>query len=280
MPVRRPAVSGSFYPSDPAELAMLIDTCYVGPLGPGELPPAAPTASRTVACVAPHAGYVYSGGVASHSFLHVSSLRDPELIVIVAPNHYGVGSGASCWGEGSWATPLGEMRVDSKAARLIAEESGVVDFDPDPHRLEHSAEVQLPFLQRLYGGKVPFVAVSLAFQDIETTRSVAKGVAAAMKGRRGALIASSDFSHYVTAAEARRKDLALIEHILSLDVESFYSTLERLDVTACGFGAISTVMQAARELGFSKAELLKYANSGDTTGDNSRVVGYGALRFR
>jgi AmmeMemoRadiSam system protein B len=139
--------------------------------------------------------------------------------------------------------------------------------------------VQLPFLQRLYGDRVPFVPVSLAFQDPGTTAEVAKGVVAAVRGRRSVIIASSDFTHYEPAEQARKKDLALAKDIESMNVGSFYATLERLEVTACGFGAIATVMAAAKALGFRRAELLKYANSGDTTGDNSSVVGYGALRF-
>ena len=279
MAVRRPAVAGSFYPSDPQELSELIDSCYLGSLGPGRLPPASRGEPRTVACVVPHAGYVYSGGVASHSYLHVSSLPDPELVVVIGPNHYGVGSGASIWPGGDWSTPLGKVHVDDGAARDLSEEAGIIDLDTESHRMEHSVEVQVPFIQKLYGDRVPFVPISLAFQDIDTTRQVARGVVKVLKGRRGVLIASSDFSHYVPASEAARKDLRLVEDILSLDTESFYGTLDRLQVTACGFGAIATVMQASKGLGFKKAVLLKYATSGDTTGDNSQVVGYGALRF-
>ncbi len=279
MIVRKPAVAGSFYPSDPSELARLIDDCYLHPLGPGRLPPAERGSAEIVACVVPHAGYVYSGPVAAHSYLFASSLPDPELIVVVAPNHYGVGSGVSTYSEGEWETPLGKMKVDGDAAKALAKASGVVDFDPASHRIEHSLEVQLPFLQKLYGTMVPFVPISLSFQDAETTRDVARGVASVLKGRKSLLIASSDFTHYEPADKAKQKDLALIHDIELMDVGSFYSTLERLQVTACGFGAIATVMQASKALGFKRGELLKYASSGDTTGDYGQVVGYGSLRF-
>jgi hypothetical protein len=171
------------------------------------------------------------------------------------------------------------MKVDEEGAGRLAAAAGIVDFDPESHRMEHSLEVQLPFLQRLYGDRVPFVPVCLAFQDPETTREVAKGVEAVLEGRRGVLVASSDFTHYEPADKARKKDLALADQIAGMNVSGFYATLERLEVTACGFGAIATVMQAASSLGLRRGELLKYANSGDTTGDNSQVVGYGALRF-
>ena len=232
-----------------------------------------------MACVAPHAGYEYSGAVAAHSYLHVSSLRDPELLVVIAPNHYGIGSGISSCDGGAWQTPLGLMQVDSTDTRRLAEATGIIEFDPVSHRHEHSLEVQLPFLQGLYGNKIPLVPISLAFQDIGTAIEIGKGLKSILEGRKAVLVASSDLTHYEPAEMARKKDLELIERVESLDTEAFYSTLERSGITACGFGAIASVMEAAKLLGFRKGELLKYANSGDTTGDNSQVVGYAAIRF-
>ena len=279
MQIRKPAVAGQFYPSDPKELSELIDGCYVHPIGPGREPPGPPTKSDLVAVVCPHAGYVYSGPVAAHSYLHVSSLKDPDLIVVVAPNHYGIGSGVSTFKDGEWETPLGRMRVDSEAAKELARFAGIVAFDPDAHRLEHSLEVQLPFLQKIYGDSVPLLPVSLVFQDIDTAQSISKALVQTVRGRRAVLVASSDFTHYEPAAEARKKDKALIQKIIEMDTGGFYSTLESLNVTACGFGAIATIMETAKALGLGRAELLKYATSGDTSGDNLQVVGYGALRF-
>ena len=279
MLVRRPAVAGQFYPAGPEELSALIDQCYLNPLGPGASPPAPRTDAGTVAVVCPHAGYVYSGPVAAHSYLHVSSLPDPELIVVVAPNHYGIGSGVSTFREGEWETPLGRMRVDSEAAKKLAGLEETVVFDPGAHRLEHSLEVQLPFLQRIYGDSVPFLPISLIFQDIDTAKALGAALSKLLKGRRAVLVASSDLTHYEPADAARRKDVALLQRVLEGDLEGFYSTLDRLNVTSCGFGAIATVMETSRSLGLARPELLKYATSGDTTGDNLQVVGYGALRF-
>ena len=279
MLVRKPAVAGQFYPADPAELSTLIDECYLHRLGPGKAPPAARRDAASVAVVCPHAGYVYSGPVAAHSYFHVSSFPNPQLIVVVAPNHYGIGSGVSTFKEGEWETPLGRMRVDSEAAKELAELAGIVAFDPGAHRLEHSLEVQLPFLQRIFGDSVPFLPVSLLFQDVDTAKTVSSALVHVLRGRRAVLVASSDLTHYEPAEEAKKKDAALIQQVLKMDLEGFYSTLEKLNVTACGFGAIATVMETARSLGLAKAELLKYASSGDTTGDNLQVVGYGALRF-
>ncbi len=279
MQVRKPAVAGQFYPSDPAELSALVDECYTHRIGPGKLPPAPPSKSDVVAVVCPHAGYVYSGPVAAHSYLHVSSLRNPELIVVVAPNHYGLGSGISTFEGGEWETPLGRMRVDSEAARRLAGLDELVSFDPDAHRLEHSLEVQLPFLQKIYGDSIPMLPISLLFQDIDTAKALSVALAKLVHGRRVVLVASSDLTHYEPAEVARKKDTALIQQMLKMDLEGFYSTLESLNVTACGFGAIATVMETARALGLERAELLRYASSGDTSGDNLQVVGYGALRF-
>ncbi len=279
MPVRKPAVSGQFYPSDPGELSNLIDECYAHRLGPGKAPPAAATEADVVAVVSPHAGYVYSGPVAARSYYHVSSLRDPDLAVVVAPNHYGVGSGVSTYGEGEWETPLGRMRVDREASAELIDQASVVSVDPGAHRLEHSLEVQLPFLQKLYGDSVPLLPISLLFQDMGTAEAVASALSRVLRGRRAVLVASSDLTHYEAPAAAKEKDMALLDQVLKMDVRGFYATLERLNVTACGYGPIATVMLTARSLGLTKPELLGYATSGDASGDNVQVVGYGALRF-
>lgn len=279
MLVRKPAVAGQFYPSDSDELSTKIDECYSHPLGPGGMPPAPKSDSNVVAVVSPHAGYDYSGPVAAHSYLHVSSLPDPDLIVVVAPNHYGIGSGVSTFQTGEWETPLGRMRVDPVASKQLVELAGVAAFDPDAQRLEHSIEVQLPFLQKIYGSTVPLLPVSLLFQDVETASAVSKALVSIVHGRKAVLVASSDLTHYEPADAAKEKDSALLRQVERMDVEGFYSTLERLQVTACGFGAIATVIETARQLGLAKGELLKYASSGDMTGENLQVVGYGALRF-
>jgi AmmeMemoRadiSam system protein B len=277
--VRKPAVAGQFYPSDPDELSTTIDQCYLHPLGPGKKPPAPEGSAKLAAVVSPHAGYIYSGPVAAHSYLHLSSVRDPDLIIVVAPNHYGIGSGVSTFQTGEWETPLGRMRVDPVASKQLVDLAGVVAFDPDAHRLEHSLEVQLPFVQKIYGSAVPFLPISLLFQDIETASAVSRALVEIVRGKKAVFVASSDLTHYEPAESAKEKDSALLDRVVKMDFEGFYSTLERLQVTACGFGAIATVMEAARKLGFTRGELLKYATSGDTTGENLQVVGYGALRF-
>jgi len=279
-------VAGSFYPAGEAELRGAIEASYLHALGPGRLPSkgGAVATGGLKACVCPHAGYVYSGPVAAHSFIDVSKLAKPELVVIVGPNHYGVGSGLATYGEGEWETPLGRVAVDEAAARRIAELTGIVDVDNGAHRREHSIEVQLPFLQDLYGGSFRFLPISLAFQDKSTARDLGKGLAELLKDaadeERGAvLIASSDLTHYEPAAQAKEKDIALLKHVQRLDLDAFYTTLERRNITACGYGAIGTVMEACRLLGHGKGRVNAYATSGDVTGDNEAVVGYPSVSF-
>ena len=278
MIIRRPAVAGSFYPADPEELRDAISRSYVHPLGPGSQPPSSERMAGVAACVCPHAGYQYSGPVAAHSYLWLSSLKRPELVVVVGPNHYGVGSGISTFREGVWETPLGRVQVDSASSKRLVELTGIVDYDPEAHRREHSIEVQLPFLQAIYG-EFPFLPVCLAFQDIETAREIGRGIAEILRGRDAVLIASSDLTHYEPAPTAREKDAALLESVEKLDIDGFYHTLEARGVTACGFGAIAAVMEASRRLGFERGVLHKYATSGDTTGDDDAVVGYPSVSF-
>lgn len=174
---------------------------------------------------------------------------------------------------------MGSMKVDSTAASELVETSGIVDFDPESQRMEHALEVQLPFLQCLYGNSVPFLPISLLFQDIGTATTIGESVARILKGRRSVLVASSDLTHYEPEGVARKKDIALLEQVVRMDLDGFYSTLESLRVSACGFGPIAAVMVAARLLGKTKGELLKYSTSGDTGGDRTQVVGYGSLRL-
>jgi AmmeMemoRadiSam system protein B len=285
MASRRPAVAGTFYPAGEGELRQAIESSYLHKLGPGKLPPQGAGLSNGLkACVCPHAGYAYSGPVAAHSYLDISELRKPELVVIVGPNHYGLGSGVATYGEGQWETPLGKVTVDQEAAKRIISLTGFVDIDPEAHRREHSIEVQLPFLQHLYGGSFKFVPISLAFQEKAVARDLGKGLAELLKEAAEAevgavLIASSDLTHYEPASRAREKDTVLLKHVQALDLNAFYTTLERRNVTACGYGAIGSVMEACRLLGFEKGRLNAYATSGDVTGDNEAVVGYPSVSF-
>jgi len=277
MRVRKPAVAGSFYPSKKDELLSMIEGCFMHSYGPGKKPPAS-NGKKIIGMVCPHAGYMYSGPVAAHSYYEASSLKT-DLVIMVGPNHYGIGSGIATMKEGSWETPLGLVDVNSNAAEKVVKSSGIVDFDDAAHSEDHCLEVQLPMLQYVYKHKFEIVPIILSMQDKETAVDVGKAIAEIAKNETALLIASSDFTHYEPNEQAHRKDGELIKTILELDVNKYYTVLERLNVTACGYGAIASIMTAAKILGATRGELLKYATSGDVAGNKSSVVGYGSILF-
>jgi AmmeMemoRadiSam system protein B len=277
--VRRPAVAGQFYEADPTRLKRSIEECFLHPLGPQKIPPAPKTDEEIAGLVSPHAGYIYSGPIAAHGYYYASSLPTPELVVIVGPNHWGAGSGVATVSGGVWRTPLGDLEISAEDAKALVKVSGIVDFSEEAHRREHSIEVQLPFLQYIFDSKFKILPISMLFQDRETAVEVGHAIAEIVKGRRCLIIASSDLTHYESQKEAERKDAAFINATLSLDVVKLYSVIQRLDISACGYGPVAALMTAANNLSLKKAELLKYATSGDVTGDKSSVVGYASIRF-
>lgn len=270
-----------FYPDNPRELTGLVDQSFRNRrFGPGRAPPSAGR-RRIYGMVSPHAGYVYSGAVAANGFYEISSI-DFHDVIMVGPNHYGIGSGVAAMKEGEWETPLGKVQVNSELAGEIAERSSALAFDDFAHSRDHCLEVQLPFLQFIKKDFriVPIVLIS---QRSDTAYDLGNAISETIVEKGGLdstlLIASSDFTHYEPNSDAYRKDGELIKAILALDINKFYTVLERLDVSACGYGAIATMMIAARNLGATRGELLKYATSGDIAGDTSAVVGYSSIVF-
>lgn len=276
MRVRKPAVAGSFYPANKDALLKMIESCFMHSYGPQKKPPSKKDV-KIIGMVCPHAGYMYSGPIATHSYYAASSL-DIDLIIMVGPNHYGIGSGVATMKEGSWETPLGLVDIDNKAAEGVAKTSGIIDFDDAAHSEDHCLEVQLPMLQYIYK-HFKIVPIIMWMQDKETADDVGRAIAEVAKQGRVLLIASSDFTHYEPNEEAHRKDGELIKTMLELDINKYYSVLRRLEVSACGYGAIASVMIAAKILGAKKGELLKYATSGDVAGNKDSVVGYGSILF-
>ncbi|RLI07936.1 AmmeMemoRadiSam system protein B, partial [Candidatus Bathyarchaeota archaeon] len=168
--VRRPWVAGAFYPADPDRLRQTIESCFTHRLGPGGLPGTASPERRTVAVVCPHAGYMYSGPVAAHSYYHLAAEARPESVVVIGPNHTGMGSPIAMMRSGAWETPLGEVEIDEGLADAIFRASDIIDIDEWAHAREHSIEVQLPFLQYIYGPGLRFVPICMGFQDLESSR--------------------------------------------------------------------------------------------------------------
>jgi AmmeMemoRadiSam system protein B len=286
--IRAPAVAGMFYPDNARELRALIDQSFRNQrFGPGmtvtsTTAPSTNKQHKIYGIVSPHAGYVYSGAVAANGFYKISSSAGFQNVIMAGPNHYGVGSWVAAMRDGTWETPLGVVQVNSRMADQIGKRSATLDFDDYAHSRDHCLEVQLPFLQYI---KPDFKIVPIVL--VSQNRDIALDLGSAISQTliemhaldSTLLLASSDFTHYEPNSEAHRKDGELIKAILALDVNRFYTILERLNISACGYGAIATMMVAAKNLGATRGELLKYATSGDVTGDISAVVGYSSIVF-
>jgi len=273
--VRRPAQAGSFYAAEKASLVSQIEKCFLHRLGPGKLPkPQEHGERKIVSAVSPHAGYMYSGPVAAHLYSALASDGVPETVVILGPNHYGVGTGISAMVEGVWQTPFGEVEVDSAVAKRICKNSGIIDIDDSAHINEHSVEVQLPFLQYVYGNRFKFIPISMMMQDAETSRNVGESIARSIDNKNVLVIASSDMSHYEPQRQAERKDRLAINAILKLDEEELQRVVELENISMCGYGPVSSAIVTGKLLGGTSAKVVSYQTSGDITGDYGQVVGY------
>ncbi len=280
-PFRRPVVAGQFYESDAEALRLQIKSCFLNThIGPGKLPETNfHSHPRNIAgLVCPHAGYMYSGPIAASGFFELAQDGTPDTVVILGPNHTGYGTGLSLMREGTWQTPLGDVQVDSELADAILSETSIVDVDELAHRFEHSIEVQLPFLQFLYGDKFKFVPICFLMQDYDSAVEIGRALVEALDARNVVVIASSDMTHYESAKAAEKKDRAALDAVAALDARGFYQTVENQNITACGYAPITALITYAQGVG-AKAKLLNYHNSGDTSGDYSSVVGYASVMF-
>ena len=276
MQIRTPAVAGMFYPGEKNELKQSIKESFLHKFGPGKIPPSQ-IKKKIYGIICPHAGYMYSGPIACQSFYAISADL-PELFIIVGPNHWGVGCNVATMKNSKWQTPLGEVEIDSETAEEISKIADVIDIDSFSHSREHSLEVQIPIIQEM-STNFKIVPIALIDQSKEVAVEVGTAMAEIAKKKKVMIIGSSDFTHYEPNEFAHEQDSALIEPILRLDVDEFYQVLQERNVTACGYGAIAATMIACKKMGATKGELLKYATSGDITGDTSSVVGYGSIIF-
>ena len=277
MKIRRPAQAGSFYSGTAESLKKQIEACFEHKLGPGKKPTVQQGPRNIVGLVCPHAGYMYSGPVAAHSYYNLASDGKPDTVVIFGPNHSGGGSGLAVMNEGIWRTPLGDVQIDEAAAAEILRKSKIIDVDDSAHAHEHSIEVQLPFLQYLYNAAFKFVPICFLMQDLESCREVGQAVAEALKGKNAVIIASTDMTHYEPQERAEEKDRKALVSLEKLDEKTFYSTVESYHITACGYGPVVALVTAAKILGAKKGRMLCYKTSGDVTGDYSAVVGYASV---
>ncbi len=274
--IRKPVVAGQFYPDKKEDLKDMIKYCMEHKYGPGSNPII--SNEKIFGIIVPHAGYVYSGPTACHSYKSIA-FQNPELVIIIGPNHFGIGRDAATMIDAQWQTPLGTVEVDSESAKQIAEISKFIEIDEYSHSQDHSLEVQIPMLQEILSNDFQILPIILRAQDMETAIDVGNTVSEIAKKKNTIIVASSDFTHYEENSFAHHQDKALIEPILEMNIEKFYQVLNERRVTACGYGAMASTMIACKNLGATKGELLSYATSGDVSGDTESVVGYSAIKF-
>jgi len=276
--VRHPCQAGMFYAGSAQSLKAQVEECYTHKLGPGALPEVAEKhLQKVVALISPHAGYMFSGPIAAHGYYQLAADGKPDIVVLFGPNHTGSGSALAVMRDGTWRTPLGDVEIDTSTADLILKESRIIDVDDSAHAFEHSIEVQLPFLQYLYGSAFKFVPICFLMQDLESSREVGLAVAKAVSGKNCVVVASTDMTHYEPQKSAERKDKAAINAVLKLDEEKLYATVENLNISMCGYGPTVAAITAAKSLGAKRVQLLCYKTSGDVVGDYTAVVGYASI---
>jgi AmmeMemoRadiSam system protein B len=278
--IRRPAVAGRFYPADPRDLEDRVRRFVADTRSSdSEMPEEEESLSRnTLACLVPHAGYVFSGGVAGAVYAKVDF---PRRIIILGPRHRPRGADLAINTDGAWETPLGSVEIDSELAHSLLAACPLLENDEVAHRIEHSIEVQLPFLQVL-AKDFRFVPIAIGTLDFEKLtqlgHALARVIAASVEPVL--LIASSDMNHYEPDEITRAKDHLAIEQILALNPRGLHDTVRREKISMCGCGPVVATITAALDLGTTRTELVRYATSADVLGDRDDVVGYAGMLFR
>jgi MEMO1 family protein len=266
--VRHPAVAGRFYPKDRETLQKELRSYF----------PTHAASAPALGCVAPHAGYVYSGAVAGAVF---ANLDLPQRIIVLCPNHTGKGPPLAIMSSGAWETPLGPIPIDFELAEALKKRFPLLTEDADAHRSEHAIEVELPFLQVRRPG-FTFVPIALGTRQFDILEKLGEAIADTVlaQDERILIVASSDMNHYENDAVTRIKDHQAIEPMLALDARGLFDVVTKEQISMCGFGPTVVMLTATKRLGATKAELVKYATSGDVSGDREMVVGYAGVVVR
>ena len=262
--VRHPAVAGHFYPAGAAALERELQRLV------------RPDAKRrrALGLMAPHAGYVYSGGCAGQGYARVELA---PTVILLGVNHRGTGADLAVDGHDAWQTPLGRVEVDAGLRGRLLASSRLFAEDSEAGRLEHSLEVQVPFIQHVAPAS-RILPVTVAAQRLDDLLAAGEELAPLVAGNGGAMmVASSDMSHYIPAERARELDLLAVERMLQLDPEGLYRVVRDRRISMCGVAPAVIMLQAARRAGASGAELVCYTNSGEASGDREEVVGYASL---
>jgi MEMO1 family protein len=265
---RTPAVAGQFYHGTASNLTLQVEQC---------IDKNAKT-EKVIGIVSPHAGLIYSGPVAGAVF---SVIDFPKTFILLGPNHTGLGAPISLMESGQWEIPTGVFQIDEQIAYRIAMNVPVVTKDSRAHMFEHSLEVQLPFIA-YFSKQVKIVPIVLLSATLEECKLLGEGIAKAISGAGYpvVLVASSDMSHYVPESVAKKKDEKAISRILSLDPDGLYETVVKERISMCGYLPVTAMLFAAKALGAQSAKLIKYATSGEVSGDYDSVVGYAGIVVR
>lgn len=281
MSKRSSILAGSWYPASKESLLKEIESSFLGKLGPGKLPKLGGYNDNLVALISPHAGYVYSGQAAAWGYYELAKHGPRDLVVIVGPNHSGIGSGISASSHKMWETPLGNLEVDLDFSKELAKIFEGLDFDDTAHAREHSIEIQLPFLQYIYGSSFKIVPISIWLYDLNLSIKLGESIAKIIRdyGKKAIIIASSDMTHYMPQKVAEERDKNTLDAILSLDEFRTWKVASKLE-SLCGLAPVVSVMRAAKAMGAQKVEVLKYYTSGDITGERDAVVGYSSIAFK
>ncbi|MGQ9780879.1 MAG: MEMO1 family protein [Nitrososphaeria archaeon] len=275
---RRPAVAGSFYPGGEEGLRDALGQLFASAsTAKGYIPP---HFSTLFGLVSPHAGYQYSGFVAARGYALVKSLAPSlERVILIGPNHQGIGSIIASPTSQRWLTPLGAVPVDVEGVKELSRISKMVDLDDLAHEYEHSIEVQLPFLQYVYGSVFKILPICMMSQEKRFAVDLGDSISQIFVPGKDLVVASSDFTHYEPHSVALEKDRKLIERIEELDVDGFYDLIYDKKITVCGFGPIATLMTVSKKLGALGGKLLVYMTSGEVIGEYDQVVGYASIAF-
>ena len=279
---RTPAVAGMFYELDPEALTRSIERCFLCELGPGSLPGKKDVrAAQVLGLVSPHAGYMYSGAAAAHAFHRLAEDGVPDTAVLLGPTHRGLGPAVAVGADTEWTTPLGALQTDQQTANSILELCDFAQRDDIAHMEEHSLEVQLPFLQYIGGDSVKIVPISIACLSeddaVALSSDLGQAIGKSLAGKSAVVIASTDFTHYESQANAESKDSLAMDRILKRDGPGLLREVYGKSISMCGVAGTAVMLEACKALGAKQARKLTYYTSGDVTGDMSQVVGYGAL---
>ncbi len=270
--MRATAVAGYFYPGSAEELQQLVSDCM---LRAG----AFKKEKSALGGIAPHAGFQYSGVAAAATYLSIKEMETADTVVVLGPNHAGGGSLLSLSLD-TWGTPLGPVENNTELGKMIQSEAKYLDFDEKAHVLEHSIEVQLPFIQ-MRNPKAKIVPICMMDQSLGASVDLGKALFNAVSeyGKEVVVVASSDFSHYVSPETAKRNDNAALSFITAMDVRGFQQRVEGRGWSICGYGPISALMECAKKMRCKEGETIHYTNSGEYGGEKDRVVGYASVIF-